>query len=143
MLYNDSTESENQSKNLYRKGYCRVCRREARRRHPWRGLWGGLILILIGTLFLLKRGGWLPDDNLGASLVIGLGAILIISGLVQYRNREYHCHGYGRLIAGLLLIAAGVLGFIGWSQWWPVLLIAGGVSILLCVLFRRERNETI
>jgi hypothetical protein len=150
MSYQNSGNSENKPNGQetdcrdwreQRREWRRVSR-EARYRDPWHGLFGGLILLLIGALFLFRQNGWLPGDNLWEYLIIGIGAILIISGLVRYSNPQYRHYGYGRFIAGPLLILAGVFSLVGWSQWWPVLLIAGGAALLIRVFIRREQNET-
>jgi hypothetical protein len=122
-----------------RRCYYRVCRRESRRKDPWRGLFGGLLLIMLGIVFLLHQGGWLSGHLLWPSLAIAVGLVFIISGLARYLNPENHHHHYGKFIAGAVLILVGIFGLIGWSNWWPLILIAAGVIILFCLFMRREQ----
>ena len=75
-------------------------RREARHRYPLHGLFLGLTLLLLGTLFLLNQVGWITGDIWWQSLLIGLGVIFIINGFVYSHNPEYHWGGYGRFVTG-------------------------------------------
>lgn len=110
---------------------------ERRRRDPLRGLFWGLLLILIGILFFINQQGtdW---DNLWKYLLIGLGAIFIIDGLAHYWRPAYHYGGFGRFIPGVVLLFVGLAFLFDFSQWWPVILIAIGVIILLSLPFRRR-----
>ncbi len=114
-------------------------RREARYRNPLYGLSGGLILIFLGAIFLLRQFGLLSGNTWWGYVPLGIGVALIISTLVYRGQQEYHYRGYGRLIAGAVLILVGFINIIGSSQWWPVILIGAGVAVLICVFFRREQ----
>ena len=63
--------------------------REARHSRPFHGLFPGLVLVLLGGLFLAGQQNWISGDAWWQWLLIGLGAISIISGLVQYHAPEY------------------------------------------------------
>jgi hypothetical protein len=113
-------------------------RREARHRYPFHGLFLGLILVLLGTLFLFNQVGWLSRDIWWQSLLIGLGVIWIINGMVHYRDPVYHWGSYGKFITGIILILIGTCFILGFSQWWPLVLIVAGTAILLRFFWRRE-----
>jgi hypothetical protein len=106
-------------------------RREARYRFPFRGLFGGLTLILLGTLFLLHQQGTISGGDWWQYLLIGLGGIFIINGLAHYWTPSYRWGSYGRFVAGIVLILIGTLFMLGFSQWWPLVLIVVGVALLL------------
>jgi hypothetical protein len=111
--------------------------RENRHRFPFHGLFPGLTLVLLGTLFLLNQTGLVVGDRWWQSLLIGLGGIFIIDGLVHYVNRAYRHGSYGKFIVGLVLISIGTLFIIGLGQWWSIALIGAGVALLLRFLWRR------
>jgi hypothetical protein len=106
-------------------------RREARYSSPFHGLFLGLTLILLGALFLLNQLGHLTGDTWWQSLLIGLGVISIINGLVHYQNPAYRWGSYGKFVGGIVLILIGALLILGFSQWWPLVLVVAGVALLL------------
>lgn len=105
--------------------------REARHNRPFRGLFGGLVLILLGGLFLANQQGWISGNAWWQWLLIGLGVISIINGLVQYRAPEYHHSRRHKFVWGTVLIILGVIFLLGFSQWWPIVLIGAGIAIML------------
>jgi hypothetical protein len=109
-------------------------RREARYRFPFRGMFLGLLLVLLGVLFALEQAGTLTGDAWWQVLLIGLGAILIINGLVRYRF--YRWGSYTSLTFGTILVIIGALLVLGFSQWWPIVLIAAGAILLLRFFWR-------
>jgi zinc-ribbon domain len=65
------------------------------KRHPVHWLAVGLIVILVGVLFLLSQSTAMPTQTWLAYSVAGLGVVLVISGLVSYLGglpprREIH-----------------------------------------------------
>lgn len=112
-----------------RREFRRECR-EARHRHPFQGLITGLILVLLGVLFLSTQQGWISGDSWWQYLVIGLGSIFIISGLAQYWSPGYRYGIYWKFIAGTVLILIGILSILSVSQWWPLVLIVAGLAVL-------------
>jgi hypothetical protein len=112
-------------------------RRDARYRFPFHGLFLGLTLILLGTLFLLNQLGQLTGNTWWQVLLIGLGVISIINGLVRYRHSEYRWFSYGRFVTGIVLVLIGTLLILGFSQWWPLALVIAGVVLLLRFFWRR------
>ncbi len=105
--------------------------REARHNRPFHGLFGGLVLILLGGLFLANQQGWISGNAWWQWLLIGLGVISIINGLVQYRAPEYHHSRRHKFVWGTVLIILGVIFLLGFSQWWPIVLIGAGIAIML------------
>jgi hypothetical protein len=113
-------------------------RREKRGRDPLRGLFWGLILILVGVLFFIDRQQGIGWEILWMYLLIGLGAIFIIDGLVHLSISGFRDSQLGRFIPGVVLLFIGLAFLFNFSQWWPIILIAVGVIILLGFLFRRR-----
>ncbi len=111
-------------------------RREARHIYPAHGLFWGLALVLLGTLFLMDRAGWISGDTWWQALLIGLGVIWIASGLVRYRVAAFRWWGYGSLTFGIVLILVGALFLVGFSQWWPLALIVLGIMSLFRFFWR-------
>ena len=116
--------------------------REARHERPFHGLFFGLVLILLGGLFLANQQSWISGNAWWQWLLIGLGVISIINGLVQYRVPMYRHWGRGRFVWGAILIALGVMFLLGISQWWPVVLIGAGAAIILGGLWRTQKVES-
>lgn len=122
-------------------------RPEGDRQERWRGrrhrghrgglLWGPL-LILLGVLFLAANSGWISGDRWWQYFLVGLGVIFLIDALVYYASPGYRRGSSGRIIPGVGLIFIGLAFIYGWSQWWPLVLIAAGVAILFTVLLRRR-----
>ena len=113
-------------------------RRHQKEEDPLRGLFWVLVLILVGVLFFLNiqyGTGW---DILWKYILIGLGIIFIIDGITHSFSPRYRNEGWGRFIPGIILLFVGLAFIFNFSQWWPIILIALGVAILLSFLFRRR-----
>ncbi len=95
------------------------------------GLSGGLILILLGILFLLATQHVIHWYDWWAYFLLGLGAIFILDFII----RSVTAHGRpvhnGKLVAGAILMAIGAAHIFGMVSWWPLILIAIGVSLLV------------
>ncbi len=116
----------------------RTKRYEMRKQDPLRGLLPGLILILLGVLLFFATQDFLSWNIWWQYLLIGLGVIFIIDGLVHYVNPAYRDIAFGRFIPGVILLFIGIAFVFGFGQWWPLVLIAVGIIILLNLLFRRK-----
>lgn len=110
-------------------------RREARHSHPFHGIFGGLVLILLGGLFLANQQHWISSGTWWEWLLIGLGVITIVHGLVRYHASEYHHSTRHKFVWGAILIALGAIFLLGFSHWWPAILIAAGIAILFVGLW--------
>jgi hypothetical protein len=111
-------------------------RREARYRFPSHGLFWGLTLVLLGALFLMDQAGWISGGTWWQALLIGLGVIWVIGGLVRYQAGAFRWRGYGSVTFGVILILVGTLFLLGFSHWWPLILIVAGI-VFLFRFFRR------
>jgi chromate transport protein ChrA len=97
---------------------------------------GGLILILLGVLFLLAEMDRISWMDWWAYFLVGLGTILILEEL--FRGFSESRHRAGRLIGGLVLIVIGGAHLVGFEEWWPLILIAAGLGLILSPLFRKK-----
>jgi hypothetical protein len=117
----------------------RYDRREWRHHHhPLRGLFWGLLLITLGILFFGVNQGWFPDDNWWQFLLIGIGACFIVDGLVNLAIPQPYHEIAGRFIPGVILVCIGLAFIYGFDRWWPLVLVAAGVIIILSVFIRRR-----
>ena len=115
---------------------------EKKQKHdPLASMTGGLILILLGVLFLLATMDYLSWSSWWQFFLMGLGVILILEAIIRSASPSYRKDVTGKLIGGFVLIFIGVSFVIGWTNWWPLILIAVGVGILLSSLWKVKRPE--
>jgi hypothetical protein len=112
----------------------REWRRDWRGHDPFRGLFPGLVLVMLGVLLFFATRGTISWGVWWQYFLIGLGVIFLLDGLVHYL---FGHHGAGRFIPGVILVLVGTAFVIGFSEWWPLVLVGVGVAILLGMLFRR------
>ena len=121
-------------------------RRAERRSHrrdatPWLG---GVILIVLGLIFLAQNFGVATLDNWWAIFILipAVGAFSAAWRKYQAAGASLTSDAVGSLIGGLVLTAVSLvflfdlkLGTNG-NLLWPLLLIVGGVAVLLQTLAR-------
>jgi hypothetical protein len=129
--YHDSRET-------YRE--MRHARFEMKARDPVRGLFPGLLLIVLGVLLFAATREWVSWDIWWKYFLIGLGVVFLIDAGVHYLNPDYRHVVSGKVIPGVILIFIGIAFIYGFDQWWPLVLIAAGVVILLSFWFRRKNR---
>ena len=106
------------------------------RREPVPGLFFGLAIVLLGVTLFLATQGWIPWADWWKYFMVGLGGILIIQVGVGLLYPGYRRLASGRLIVGIALISLGV-GFLGgFGNWWPLIVVAVGLAVLLGSLLR-------
>ena len=110
--------------------------RETKRPVP--SLAGGLILILLGVLFLLSEMDKIGWSDWWAYFLVGLGAILIIDALLRAVSAEGRKGVWGKVVAGLILMAIGAAHLVGFEEWWPLIFIALGVGVLVSGFTKRK-----
>lgn len=101
---------------------------------PFSGITGGLVLILLGVLFLLATLDYISWGNWWAYLLMGMGAILILDVVIRAKTLTLRHQGTGKLIAGAVLIVIGTAHIFGRITWWPLILIAIGIILLITSL---------
>ena len=100
-------------------------------------LTGGLILILLGALFLLTEMERISWTDWWAYFLVGLGGIFLIEALFRAGSAEGRRGLGGRLIAGLILVVIGGAHLIGFEEWWPLVLIAVGIGVLISAFSKK------
>jgi len=100
-------------------------------------LTGGLILILLGVLFLLTEMDRISWADWWAYFLVGLGGIFLLEALLRAGSAEGRRGLGGRLVAGLILAIIGGAHLIGFEEWWPLVLIAVGIVVLVSAFFRK------
>ena len=106
------------------------------RRDPLGRVIFGLIVIAVGILLLLASQDKISWDIWWAYLLMALGGIFIFEVLIRSIMPAYRRPVFGKLIAGLVLIAIGAFNIYGLVSWWPLIVIGVGVFILFSALFR-------
>lgn len=103
---------------------------------------GGAILIWLGITLYLGQAGYLSWSLWWAYFIAGIGVILIIQGLVSFAM--YRIPVVGSLIGGIILILIGLffISNLSYNFWnfWPLILVAIGVAILVSSLTARRRR---
>src|SRR4030042_7117790 len=102
---------------------------------------GGLILILLGVLFLLTEMDRISWADGWAFFLVGLGGIFLIEALLRASSAEGRRGIGGRLVAGLILAVIGGSHLIGFEEWGPLVLIAVGGGVLVFGLVQKERPD--
>lgn len=97
--------------------------------------WGGVVLILesqgIGTR-LWGGNGW-------AAFFAGAGVLLLLNTLIRAVSPAYRRRVTGGAILGVIFLAIGLGGIIGWGSWvWGVVLIVVAALILVAGISRRR-----
>jgi len=104
------------------------------KRDPYSGIFGGLILILLGILFLLATMDVISWGDWWAYFLLGLGAIFIIEFIVRSVTPAFRHQHRGKLVVGIVLIIVGGAHILGMVSWWPLILIAVGIIIVFTSL---------
>ena len=95
---------------------------------------GGLILIGIGTIFLLSQFTGFHLENWWALFILVPGVVKLNEAWQEYREDGRFTEGTrGALVGGTLLtmVAAFFLFNLSWNLFWPLVLILLGISALL------------
>ena len=110
------------------------------RQHGAYGWVAGVVLIALGVTFILQQQGFMIGNWWAAFIYIA--AFANFANMVRSWRKEgrFSSAATGSLVGGLLLTTvASILFFnLRWDVWWPTILIAIGVGILVgAVLGRR------
>ena len=109
------------------------------RNDPLSGVIFGLIVIAVGVLFLFASQEKIDWGDWWAYLLLVLGGIFILEVLLRSIMPAYRRPIFGKLIAGVVLIAIGASNIYGLGSWWPLIIIGVGVIIFFNALFRSRK----
>ena len=105
----------------------------------------GIVLILLGVAFLLENSGYIELTGNWWALFIYLAAIASFANAWRsYRKQgEFGATAGGSLTWGLVFaVAATILFFnLAWDLWWPAILVAVGVGIVVSYLLASLTKE--
>ena len=95
-----------------------------------RKAWGGIILVVLGLIFLMENLRIIPDFDF-MYYAFKWQSILIIIGVVMLTSGRRH--GLIFLVIGGIFLIPDIFyrWHFYWHDWWPLVLVAIGVSILL------------
>jgi hypothetical protein len=105
-------------------------------RDPVGGVALGLLIIWLGVTFYLKYTGVLPESNWWAYMLAGFGVIWLLGGLVRLFWPRWSYRALGMLIPGIIVGAIGMMFIAGSFQFWPLILIAAGLAVIVVVIVR-------
>ena len=112
---------------------------ERHKHDPLSGVTGGLILILLGVLFLLATLDYLAWSDWWAYFLFGLGCILILDAVLRILILNQRQGLSGKFIGGTILIIIGAANIFGLVTWWPLILIAVGVVVIVSSLAKSRK----
>ncbi len=102
---------------------------------------GGSILIWLGVTFYLEQIGYLPSADWWAYFLAGIGAIIIIQGLIGYAM--YRVPYIGSFIGGAIILLIGLAFVSNLGNIWPLILVVIGVALLASSLTARRRRPPL
>ena len=109
-------------------------------RDPLSGVFFGLIIILVGVLWLLNTQdhitGWWPW------FLVGLGSIFILERLIRYITPAYRRPMFSRILIGVILICIGASFIFGLEAWWPLIVIVIGAAITIYWINRARKPKS-
>ena len=94
---------------------------------------GGLVIIVIGVIFLLGNFGFHLSAHWWAALLLIPAVGLLVTAIRFYRvDNSFNGRAMGPAIGGVILLAMALAIFFGlnWGLFWPIVLIAVGAAIV-------------
>ena len=100
---------------------------------------GGSIIVLLGSLLLLQNYDYVSSDDFGAFFLTGIGAILLLAGILRYASGRPAAKGF--LIGGVALTALGIADVGGFDEWsGAIFLIAIGIMVVVWGISTSRKN---
>ena len=112
---------------------------EMKKDDPVSGITGGLIIILLGVVFLLTTLDYISWGDWWAYFLLGLGVILILDGVIRISSPSFYQPSTGKFIGGSILVVIGAAHVFGWFTWWPLILIVVGLILVVTSLRKATR----
>jgi hypothetical protein len=116
--------------------------RRHRERSPFRNIWWGAALILVGIAFLPRNMNIVSFDNEWWALfiLIPVGGAFITAWQRYQQAGQITAQVVGSCVGGCVLLFVTAMFFfhLNWSVLWPVFLILGGLGALLSSMVARR-----
>ena len=106
----------------------------------WSGVMGGLILLWLGVSFLLRQYDYVSTSNWWNLFMIGLGAIIILRGVIMYVEISNWRACSGFIIGGGIVALIGAGSYFGLRDWWAILLILVGGWVIINAMMNKSKN---
>ena len=98
------------------------------------GKTSGIILMAwLGESFILKEMNIISGQLWWPVFSAGIGALLILRGIMIYENTKYWSNDKGAFMGGAFFIVLSLLSFVNFAslaKWWPVIIVILGISII-------------
>ncbi|MFQ6088797.1 MAG: hypothetical protein ACE5K0_07855 [Candidatus Methanofastidiosia archaeon] len=101
------------------------------RRDPLGGVFFGLILIVVASIYLLRNQLPSGEELWWAWAIAGIGFVFLLEVVIRSVKPEYKRPSLGTAVLGVVLIAVGAGIVYRLEEFWPVIIIAVGVLILI------------
>ena len=108
------------------------------RRDPISGIAFGLIVLALGVVLTLAARNVISWADWWKYFLIGIGVAFLIEVSIRRLKPAYRRPMFGRFVAGLVLICLGVALVGGFGTWWPLIIVAIAVAILVRLLLFRK-----
>jgi hypothetical protein len=108
-----------------------------------RPLLPGLMLICLGTLFLLPAITPLESRHLWPLILIGIGAAFVITVILDRGKYGFLMPGSILLVLGGLFLYCSIEGWNAMSILWPLFILAPGLGFLALAFVNREERSLL
>lgn len=106
----------------------------------WGGIMGGLILLWLGVSFLLRQYNYVTSNNWWNIFMVGLGVIIILRGLMLYKQISNWRSSSGLIVGGAVVALIGGASFVGLRDWWAVGVILVGLWFIINAMMSKNKN---
>ena len=117
---------DNNKSNITSEHFNQKCRHDSVGR-----IFFGIIIIWLGISFLLMKYDYFYHGEWWSYFLLGLGIIFFAEAFVRMTHTNYKRSYTGKIIAGAILVAIGAGGIYDMGNWWPLILIAVGIIIII------------
>jgi hypothetical protein len=139
----EEKQGEKDEKTRNEKNWDEKWRRDPINAASWAAMfiWAGLVLLANTTGWGPDTFRWWNEGNWWAIIMAGVGAILILCGLIRFLMPEHRRSIIGNLILGTIFLGVGLEELSDWD--WGVagafIFIVVGLLIILSGVFRRRK----
>ena len=94
-------------------------------------VFGGVFMMWLGVSFLLKEMNYIRDSMWWPVFAAWFGVLLVLRGIMVYQNTSIWDESKGHVFGGAFFIFLSLVSYLNFDNWWPVILIGIGLSIIL------------